>query len=46
MPDPSRPDGVAHKFLFLSLLGSLGWQPRIALQEGLRETFDLFRTHA
>jgi GDP-L-fucose synthase len=44
--DPSKPDGVARKLLNSSLLRGLGWEPRISLTEGLRETFAAMRAGA
>jgi GDP-L-fucose synthase len=37
--DGSKPDGTPQKLLDISLVRSLGWQPRIALAEGLRATY-------
>lgn len=36
--DRSRPDGTPRKLLDSTLLRSLGWEPRISLNEGLRHT--------
>ncbi len=41
--DPSRPDGMPRKRTDISLLKSLGWQPRISLEEGIRSTYADFR---
>src|SRR5918996_1391042 len=41
--DRSKPDGTPQKLLDISLLRSLGWQPRIALAEGLRATYAEFQ---
>jgi GDP-L-fucose synthase len=40
--DPSKPDGMPRKAADSSLLRSTGWQPRISLREGLRQTYDAF----
>ena len=37
--DTSKPDGTPQKLLDISLIRSLGWQPRIPLAEGLRATY-------
>ena len=40
--DRTRPDGTPQKLLDISLIRSLGWQPRISLAEGLRSTYASF----
>ena len=40
--DRSKPDGTPRKLLDVGALTALGWQPRIALQDGLRRTYDWF----
>ena len=40
--DPSRPDGAPRKLLDSSRLRALGWQPRIALVDGIRDTYRWF----
>ena len=40
--DPSRPDGVPRKLLDSSRLRALGWQPRVTLVDGLRDTYRWF----
>lgn len=40
--DAGRPDGMARKVLDCSRAQSLGWQPRVALREGLVETYRSF----
>jgi GDP-L-fucose synthase len=40
--DPTRPDGIPRKLADSSLLRSTGWQPRITLNDGLRQTYELF----
>lgn len=39
LTDPSKPDGTPRKVLDTSLMQSLGWQPKIKLQEGLAQTY-------
>jgi GDP-L-fucose synthase len=43
--DTSRPDGTPRKLLDVSRLTALGWQPRIALREGIESTYRWFREH-
>jgi GDP-L-fucose synthase len=40
--DPEKPDGTPRKFLDSTRLRSLGWQPQVHLEEGLRLTYDWF----
>ncbi len=40
--DPSKSDGTPVKLLDSSRLRALGWQPRIPLAEGIRETYRWF----
>ena len=40
--DCSKPDGTPQKLLDISLIRSLGWQPRIPLEAGLRSTYAEF----
>lgn len=37
--DESRPDGTPQKVLDVSRIRALGWQPRISLEQGIRETY-------
>ncbi|MCL4710559.1 MAG: GDP-L-fucose synthase [Pseudorhodoplanes sp.] len=37
--DPSRPDGTPRKLLDTGKLRAMGWRPRTALEDGLRETY-------
>jgi len=40
--DSSKPDGTPRKLLDISKISSLGWRPRVALREGLAETYQWF----
>jgi GDP-L-fucose synthase len=40
--DPTKPDGTPRKVLDVSRLRDTGWQPTIALEDGLRTTYDWF----
>lgn len=42
--DLTKPDGTPRKLLAVDKLRSLGWSPRIPLEEGLRTTYEWFRT--
>jgi GDP-L-fucose synthase len=37
--DPSKPDGTPRKLLDISKITSLGWRPRISLEQGLASTY-------
>ena len=41
--DSDKPDGTRRKRLNSSLLTSLGWTPKISLEEGIRSTYEDFR---
>ncbi len=41
--DPSKPDGTPRKLLDVSRLKALGWAPKIALEDGLRQAYADFR---
>jgi GDP-L-fucose synthase len=43
--DRSKPDGAPRKLLDVSHLQALGWNPRISLDEGIRNTYDWYRAH-
>jgi GDP-L-fucose synthase len=45
MFDPSMPDGVLRKLLDVSRLRALGWQPSIALRDGIAATYQWFLGH-
>lgn len=45
--DRSKPDGAPRKLLDVSRLRSLGWEPRISLEAGIRQTYAWFsESHA
>lgn len=44
--DPNKPDGVPKKLLDTRRLAALGWRPSIALETGLRATYDWYVHHA
>jgi GDP-L-fucose synthase len=44
--DSSKPDGTPRKLLDVSRLTALGWQPRIALEEGIAKTYAWFKDHS
>ena len=41
--DTKMPDGVPRKLLDSTLIKSLGWTPKVSLEEGLIYTFDWFK---
>jgi GDP-L-fucose synthase len=43
--DLSKPDGTPRKLLDVTKLGSLGWQPRTPLAEGIRRTYEWYVAH-
>ncbi len=40
--DTTKPDGTPRKLLDSSKLHGLGWRPRIALREGIRQTYEWY----
>ena len=42
LTDPTKPDGTPKKLTDISLLRSLGWSPKISLEDGIRNTYDDF----
>ncbi|SEH06213.1 NAD-dependent epimerase/dehydratase family protein [Candidatus Venteria ishoeyi] len=43
--DSSKPDGTPRKLLDVSKLNGLGWQAKISLEAGLRDTYQWFVAH-
>jgi len=41
--DTSKPDGTPRKLLDISRIEKLGWQARITLREGIRNTYDWYK---
>lgn len=41
--DATKPDGTPRKLLDTNRLKSLGWKPRIGLEEGVRATYEWYR---
>ncbi len=42
--DATRPDGTPQKLLDVSRLANLGWQPKITLEDGIREVYRWYVT--
>jgi nucleoside-diphosphate-sugar epimerase len=40
--DTAKPDGAPRKLMDVDRLASMGWQPRIALKDGISATYDWF----
>lgn len=43
--DSSKPDGTPRKLTDISRLAELGWQPKIDLEEGLRQTYEWYKAN-
>ena len=39
--DPSKPDGTPRKLLDITKIKSLGWKPKISLQEGITKVYEV-----
>jgi GDP-L-fucose synthase len=44
--DPSKPEGTMRKLMDVGRLASLGWRARIALQDGIAQTYRWYLEHA
>jgi GDP-L-fucose synthase len=44
--DPSKPDGTPRKLLSISKLSSLGWKPKINLEDGIRSTYEWWQSQS
>jgi GDP-L-fucose synthase len=44
--DSSKPDGTPRKLLDVSRMAQLGWRARIGLEEGIRMTYEWYRTQS
>jgi GDP-L-fucose synthase len=42
--DTAKPDGTPQKLLDVSRLAKLGWQPKIKLEDGIREVYRWYRS--
>jgi GDP-L-fucose synthase len=40
--DPSKPDGTPRKLLDVTKLKTMGWLPKIGLEEGIRKAYEDF----
>ena len=40
--DKSKPDGTPRKLLDVTKITSLGWRPKISLEEGIRKTYEWY----
>ncbi|WP_084356524.1 GDP-L-fucose synthase family protein [Mycolicibacterium wolinskyi] len=43
--DTQRPDGTYQKLLDVSRISALGWAPRVALSDGIRDAYEWFRAN-
>ncbi len=44
--DASKPDGMPRKVLDVQKIHALGWEARIPLRDGIKQTFDWYSQHA
>jgi len=43
--NPSKPDGTPKKLLDVSRIKDIGWEARIGLEQGIRETYKWYVNH-
>ena len=43
--DSSKPDGTPRKLTDISRLKAMGWEPKIDLEEGLKQTYEWYKTN-
>ncbi len=43
--DSSKPDGTMRKLTDISRIKSMGWEPKISLEEGLKQTYEWYQTN-
>lgn len=43
--DASKPDGTPRKLTDISKLKEMGWEPKICLEEGLKRTYEWYKTN-
>lgn len=43
--DPAKPDGTPRKLLDVTRLRNLGWQPKIAFEDGIKNTYNWYCQH-
>ena len=43
--DKNKPDGTPRKLLDVSKIKSLGWQPKIGLEEGIQKTYEWYKAN-
>jgi GDP-L-fucose synthase len=44
--DSSKPDGTPRKLLDVSRVNAIGWRPRVALRDGIAQTYEWYQQHA